>query len=726
VKWFDTRNVPTSDSAEVYASYSDDGGDTWVTNQNLSTAKFKIDCSTCGGGGTPRYQGDYDAITSNRYGAMAVWSDFRFGNFSSFVAYFPDYAMLLSTTSDTLYQTDSLEIYVKVPAVKLYEHSVKFSAEVFPAADIAISFPQGDSLTAYPDSLPVEIKLNNVAAGNYEIVVTGRGPNGTPVHERVLSIYASNPATAVLQPNGGEELYASTYYPILWDKVLVDTVKIEYSTDGGLTWIVITDNAVARPLGSIHPKQRVLKKSLITRGTTAGGYVWLVPNTISGNCLVRISDENNPAVFDESDAPFAIISPPQPVWKIQSASVDSSLLSVSVLDTLSAWAGGLNDVVIRTTNGGLNWTAVTGSVGGDVYSIEAINPNRALAAVNGIDGAKIRRTFNTGIIWITVYEDQTPGAFINSITMFDENNGYAIGDPLNGQWTLLSTTNGGASWDPAATLTQYGSEVGFNNSASWIGSQYGWFGTDSGRVYYTTDGGANWDFAPTSFTYSLAVAFSNELSGMAGGDGLDRSTDGGATWTPGSGTLPDLTFAGVALNLAPNRWYFTSGSGIYKTTDQGENYTLDFSQGNTYNHIDMKIVNLGGLDWVCGYAVGDAGTITKYMELVTVTAIGDQNGAVPAVFSLKQNYPNPFNPGTTIAYTLPAQAEVSLKIVNLLGQEVRTLISGSQNAGVHEVLWDGSNAAGTPVASGMYFYKLEAKALDGKTYSETRKMLLMK
>ena len=55
-KWFDTRNVPTSDSAEVYASYSDDGGVSWVANQNLSTSKFKIDCSTCGGGGTPAWR----------------------------------------------------------------------------------------------------------------------------------------------------------------------------------------------------------------------------------------------------------------------------------------------------------------------------------------------------------------------------------------------------------------------------------------------------------------------------------------------------------------------------------------------------------------------------------------------------------------------------------------------------------------------------------------------
>jgi flagellar hook assembly protein FlgD len=140
----------------------------------------------------------------------------------------------------------------------------------------------------------------------------------------------------------------------------------------------------------------------------------------------------------------------------------------------------------------------------------------------------------------------------------------------------------------------------------------------------------------------------------------------------------------------------------------------------------MKIVNLDDLDWIVGYAVGDQGSITKYTELVTFTGIDGQNGVVPRIFSLKQNYPNPFNPSTTIAYTLPAQAEVSLKIVNLLGQEVCTLITGSQNAGTHEVVWDGSNTAGTPVASGVYFYKLEAKALDGKTYSDTRKMLLMK
>ena len=79
IKWMDTRDTPTSDSAYIYASYSDDGGQTFAPNQKVSNVKMKINCSTCGGGGTPRYQGDYDAITSAGNISMAVWTDFRNG-----------------------------------------------------------------------------------------------------------------------------------------------------------------------------------------------------------------------------------------------------------------------------------------------------------------------------------------------------------------------------------------------------------------------------------------------------------------------------------------------------------------------------------------------------------------------------------------------------------------------------------------------------------------------
>jgi hypothetical protein len=84
-------------------------------------------------------------------------------------------------------------------------------------------------------------------------------------------------------------------------------------------------------------------------------------------------------------------------------------------------------------------------------------------------------------------------------------------------------------------------------------------------------------------------------------------------------------------------------------------------------------------------------------------------------YKLFQNYPNPFNPTTSIRYNLKRDANVTLKIVNILGQEVQTLISERQSAGEHEVFFNGSN-----LSSGVYLYRLKAD-----NFSETRKMILL-
>jgi hypothetical protein len=89
---------------------------------------------------------------------------------------------------------------------------------------------------------------------------------------------------------------------------------------------------------------------------------------------------------------------------------------------------------------------------------------------------------------------------------------------------------------------------------------------------------------------------------------------------------------------------------------------------------------------------------------------------IPAAFALKQNYPNPFNPATRIEYELPTDAFVSLKVYNLLGQEVATLVNESKRAGTYLADW---NADGLP--SGMYFYKMQAGA-----FNATRRMMLVR
>ncbi len=103
-----------------------------------------------------------------------------------------------------------------------------------------------------------------------------------------------------------------------------------------------------------------------------------------------------------------------------------------------------------------------------------------------------------------------------------------------------------------------------------------------------------------------------------------------------------------------------------------------------------------------------------------IVGIGS-DGASVRRFALEQNYPNPFNPTTTIRYQVPSDGRVVLKVYNVFGQEVRTLVNGRQSAGARSVEWNGLDNRGRAVSSGVYFYRLEAA-----DRSLTKKMLMIK
>ncbi len=103
----------------------------------------------------------------------------------------------------------------------------------------------------------------------------------------------------------------------------------------------------------------------------------------------------------------------------------------------------------------------------------------------------------------------------------------------------------------------------------------------------------------------------------------------------------------------------------------------------------------------------------------------DASATLPVEFALEQNYPNPFNPSTEIQFSLPKTAAIQLKVYNLIGEEVKTLIQGSHQAGSYSVTWDGTNQQGFKMASGIYLYRLEAKA-NGESFAQTRRMLMLK
>jgi photosystem II stability/assembly factor-like uncharacterized protein len=116
-----------------------------------------------------------------------------------------------------------------------------------------------------------------------------------------------------------------------------------------------------------------------------------------------------------------------------------------------------------------------------------------------------------------------------------------------------------------------------------------------------------------------------------------------------------------------------------------------------------------------GLAVGSSGTVLKTTD-GGVTFVRESPTTLPHLGDLDQNYPNPFNPSTTIRYALPNRAHVLLTVFNTLGQQVATLVNENEEAGYHEVKFDGSN-----LASGVYFYRLQAGS-----FVQSKKFVLLR
>jgi hypothetical protein len=119
--------------------------------------------------------------------------------------------------------------------------------------------------------------------------------------------------------------------------------------------------------------------------------------------------------------------------------------------------------------------------------------------------------------------------------------------------------------------------------------------------------------------------------------------------------------------------------------------------------------------------VGDIGTIVHFSEPVTDV---EPEGTISESYQLSQNYPNPFNPSTKIKYTLTTSSFVTIKVYNLLGNEIVTLVNGIKPAGTFEVDFNASE-----IPSGIYFYKLEAGNFlsgSGESFVHTKKMMLLK
>jgi|AP95_1055475.scaffolds.fasta_scaffold10998_3 hypothetical protein len=111
-------------------------------------------------------------------------------------------------------------------------------------------------------------------------------------------------------------------------------------------------------------------------------------------------------------------------------------------------------------------------------------------------------------------------------------------------------------------------------------------------------------------------------------------------------------------------------------------------------------------------------TFTVGVEEELFEEIGEE---LPQLFELGQNYPNPFNPTTTFEFRMGATANVSIRVFNVLGQVVRTLVDGTMSIGVHRVTWDARDDSGTTVATGLYLYQMETSG-----FQSVKTLVLMK
>ena len=156
----------------------------------------------------------------------------------------------------------------------------------------------------------------------------------------------------------------------------------------------------------------------------------------------------------------------------------------------------------------------------------------------------------------------------------------------------------------------------------------------------------------------------------------------------------------------------------------GNNFRINKDQAGDQEDPDVALKN-GRIftTWHLYYGSSNNGIWANVLDFSNPVHVdpGEGSEQVPAQFKLNQNYPNPFNPTTTIQYTLKEDCQVSLKIYNLTGQEVRTLVNEQQTAGSKAVLWDGRNSAQHQAASGIYIYKIVAA-----DFTEYKKMSLIK
>jgi photosystem II stability/assembly factor-like uncharacterized protein len=251
------------------------------------------------------------------------------------------------------------------------------------------------------------------------------------------------------------------------------------------------------------------------------------------------------------------ISPLAAQWTPVESPTSAELRGLSIVSPSVVWASGQRGTVVRTTDGGRSWTrdTIPGAGGLDLRAIEATSALVAHAISIG-DSSRIYRTTDGGRTWSRRWSATRKGTFLDAIRFWDARHGIAMSDPVGGRFLLLTTSDGGESWNeiPAERIPPaLEGEGGFAASGSCLtvfGSSHVWFasgGAKVARVYHSADRGRTWSVHETPIRAGIpsagifSIDFRDARNGViSGGDyqqpslrgrNLASTRDGGHTWT---------------------------------------------------------------------------------------------------------------------------------------------------------------------------------------------------
>ncbi len=380
--------------------------------------------------------------------------------------------------------------------------------------------------------------------------------------------------------------------------------------------------------------------------------------------------------------------------------------SISAIDSLNAIIS-IRTGLYKTSDGGNNWEEVSFDEKkyGEAYHISMIDKNNIWLGT--YTGKIVKLTNNYQNVKLQ-FSDTTRTHFMNYIEMFDSKNGVAMGDaPTRSKPILiLKTTNGGLDWEAIDNNV-----IGLVSGDGWrridfIDMNNGYFFSSRSslldqKLFKTTDGGNFWNTIAKPFPLIDVMKFYNKNIGLAAFHPykyIYKTLDGGVGWDSikfvFSGWVEDIEF----IPGSSSKVWLTDYYNLYFSKDTGTSWTKVNVVDTTLRGMDIIFLdeNVGWL--LCGngvvYRTTNGGGV--------ITSENNEWDKIQNEFSLEQNYPNPFNPATTITFSVPSVGaehvqplHVLLKVYDLLGREIATLVNEEKAPGNYEVKFDMETFHGT-------------------------------